>query len=107
MDQNPREILASHRAMCGLNFPLTLWENIMSFNCINAQILVYTEGIEKGSFSLGKFDNERKWEGFDAFCFLNPRRALYKWVECSGLTHICINGFYTKAIVGVFLSVRE
>ena len=41
------------------------------------------EGIEKGSFSLIKFGNEKKHEGFDASRFLNPRRALYKRVGCS------------------------
>ena len=80
MDQNPREISASPRVMCGQNFHLPLWENITPFNCINAQILIYMEGTEKGSFSLGKFGNERKQEGFDASRFLNPREALYKRV---------------------------
>ena len=42
------------------------------------------EGTEKESFSLGKFDNERKREGFDTYRFLNPSQALYKRVECSG-----------------------
>ena len=74
---------------CGRNFPFPLWENIASFNCINAQILVYIERTEKGSFSLSEFGNERKREGFDASRFLNPRQTLYKRVGCSGLhTHI-------------------
>ena len=80
----PREILASPRVMCGQNFPLPIRENIVLFNCINAQILVYIERIKKGNFSLGEFHNERKQEGFDASYFLNPRRALYKRAGCSG-----------------------
>ena len=78
LDQNPKEISANPSLGCGRNFLLPLWENIVSFNCINAQILIYIEGIEKGSFSLGNFGNERKREGFDVSYFLNPRRALYK-----------------------------
>ena len=43
------------------------------------------ERTDKGSFSLGDFDNKKKWEGFDASRFLNPTRALYKRVGYSGL----------------------
>ena len=85
MDQNPRKFVANPRVICGRNFPLPLWENIVSFNYINAQILIYMEGTEKERFSLGKFGNESKQEGFDASRFLNTRRALYKRVGCSGL----------------------
>ena len=95
MDQNPRQISARPRVMCGRNFHLPLWENIMSFNYINAQILIYIEGTEKESFSLGKFGNERKREGFDAFRFLNPRRALCKRVGCSGFERTNIH-FFSK-----------
>ena len=85
LDQNPREISANPSLGCGRNFLLLMWENIVSFNCINAQILVYMERTEKRSFCLGDFDYDRKREGFDASRFLNPRRALYKRVECSRL----------------------
>ena len=43
--------------------------------------------MEKESFSLGKFSNEKKRKGFDASRFLNPRRDLYKQVGCSGFTY--------------------
>ena len=52
------------------------------------------ERTKKGSFSLGDFGNERKREGFDASRFLNPRRALYKQVGCSGL---CNERIHVKA----------
>ena len=101
LDQNPREISANPSLRCGQNFPLPIWENIVSFNCINAQILVYMERTEKGSFSLSNFGNERKREGFDASYFLNPRRALYKRVGCSGLCNERNTHEYRKRI-GVF-----
>ena len=73
LDQNPNEISANPSLGCRRNFPLLIWENIVSFNFINAQILVYMEKTEKGSYSLGNFDNARKRYCFDAFRFLNPR----------------------------------
>ena len=85
MDQNPKEILTNPSPGCYQNSPFPLRENIASFNCINAQILVYMERTEKRSFSLSDFGNEGKREGFDAFYFLNPRRALYKRVGFLGL----------------------
>ena len=87
LNQNPREILANPSLRCGRNFHLPLWDNIVSFNCINAQILIYMEGTKKGSLSLGDFRNERKQEGFDASHFLNPRQTLYKQVGSSGLNN--------------------
>ena len=88
LDQNTKDISTNPSLRCGQNFPLLIRENIVSFNCINAQILAYIERTEKRSFSLGEFGNERKWEGFSASHFLNPRQALYKQVGCSGLdTH--------------------
>ena len=72
LDQNPMKISTNPSLGCGQNFLLPIWENIVSFNCINVQILIYMERIEKGSFSLGDFGNDRKQEGFDASYFLKP-----------------------------------
>ena len=47
LDKNSREILANPSLVCGRNFPIPLWESIVSFNCINVQILIYIEGAEK------------------------------------------------------------
>ena len=85
MDKNPKEISINPNLGCCQNFPLSIRENIVSFNCINEQILVYIERTEKESFSLDDFRNKKKRDGFDASHFLNPRRALYKWVGCSGM----------------------
>ena len=73
LDQNPKEISANSSLGCSRNFPLPIWENIVSFNSINAQIFVYIERTKKESFSLGDFGNEGKREGFDASYFLNLR----------------------------------
>ena len=98
MDQNLLKISANPSLGCGGNFPLPMWENIVSFNCINAQILVYMERTEKGSFSLGDFGNERKREGFDASHFLNPRRALLNRLGAQD----CVTHVYTNRQLALF-----
>ena len=60
LDQNPRYIVVNLSLGYGQNFFLPLWENIVSFNGINAQILVYMKRTEKETFTRGDFDNERK-----------------------------------------------
>ena len=51
LDPKPKEISINPSLRCGRNFPLPIWENIVSFNCINAQILVYMKRAEKESFN--------------------------------------------------------
>ena len=84
LDENPNEILVNTSPRGCRNSPIPIWENIVSINCINAQILVYVETTEKGGSFLDDFGNRRKREGFDASRFINLRQALYKKVKCSG-----------------------
>ena len=60
--------------------------SIFSLICIFSDIL---KEPKNGRFPLVNFGHNRKREALRLPIFLNPRRALYKWVGCLGLkTHI-------------------